>query len=62
MDADGHEVEGEVIVFSTKTREVRFFDSDTVSCIANLALMTEVEEEALDTTAKTAPPRSVAQT
>ncbi|WP_245495450.1 FRG domain-containing protein [Rhizobium ruizarguesonis] len=52
VDSDGHEVDGEVIVLSTKTREVRFFDSDTVSCIANLALMTEAEKEALDTTAK----------
>lgn len=52
VDEAGDEIDGEVIVLSTKSREVRFFDSDTVGCIANLSLMTEAEKDALDTSAK----------
>ncbi|MBB3658415.1 hypothetical protein FHX15_003662 [Rhizobium sp. BK650] len=49
LDANGNEIDGEVIVLSTKSSEVHFFDSDTVSCVANLALMTDTEKDALDT-------------
>lgn len=49
VDNDGNEIDGKVIVLSTKSSEVRFFDADTVSCIAKLALMAESEKDALDT-------------
>jgi hypothetical protein len=35
----------------TKTDEVKFFDSDTVSCIANLSLISEEEKDQLNTSA-----------
>ncbi|MFC0013300.1 FRG domain-containing protein [Devosia nitrariae] len=41
--------EGEVIVMRTPASKVRFFDSDTVSCIANLAWLSEDEKNGLDT-------------
>ena len=43
------EAPGEVIVLKTKTRDVKFFDSDTVSCIACLSLLSHEQKEALDT-------------
>ncbi len=39
---------GEVIVFRVKDTEIKFFDSDTVSCIANLARMTKEDKDKLD--------------
>lgn len=39
---------GEVIVFRVKDTEIKFFDSDTVSCIANLARMTKEDKNNLD--------------
>jgi len=50
-DVEGNEIDGEIIVLTTKTAEVRFFDSDTVSCIANISLLTDVEKDRLDTRA-----------
>ena len=41
--------QGEVIVMRTPRSNVRFFDSDTVSCIANLAWLSEEEKNRLDT-------------
>ncbi|MCW2484957.1 FRG domain-containing protein [Candidatus Symbiopectobacterium sp. NZEC127] len=35
----GDEIDGHVISFSTPKKNIKFFDSDTVSCIANLALI-----------------------
>ncbi|MCL7997937.1 FRG domain-containing protein [Brucella sp. 21LCYQ03] len=48
-DVDGNEIDGEVIVLATKSENVMFFDSDTVSCVANLCLMSEGDQDALDT-------------
>jgi len=45
----GHETNhGEVIVFRVKETEIKFFDSDTVSCIANLARMTNEDKSKLN--------------
>lgn len=43
-------VTGEVIVFRIKKQHVKFFDSDTVSCIANLAHLKVAEKAAIDFT------------
>lgn len=48
-DVNGNEVDGEVIVLTTKSSEVRFFDSDTVSCVANICLLTDVEKDKMKT-------------
>jgi len=42
------EEDGEVICFSTKRDFVKYFDSDTASCIANLARLPKVEKDAID--------------
>jgi hypothetical protein len=39
---------GEVIVFRIKKDQVKFFDSDTVSCVANLAHLKTTEKQAID--------------
>lgn len=39
---------GEVIVFRVKETEIKFFDSDTGSCIANLARMTNEDKGKID--------------
>lgn len=47
MQKDGNyvdEEEGEVIIFSIKRQSVKYFDSDTASCIANLALLPKSEK------------------
>lgn len=41
---------GEVIVLKLKRREIKFFDSDTASCIANLAKLTTQQKRKIDTT------------
>lgn len=41
---------GEVVVFRIKKQHVKFFDSDTVSCIANLAHLKVAEKAAIDFT------------
>ncbi|ULJ73008.1 FRG domain-containing protein [Rhizobium gallicum] len=51
-DAEGNEVDGEVVILKTKSADVRFFDSDTVSCIANISLLTDAEKERMDTKAE----------
>lgn len=43
------EIDGEVIILTTRSENVAFFDSDTVSCVANLCLMSASDQEALDT-------------
>lgn len=45
-DDDG--LPGEVIVFRVKKTHVKFFDSDTVSCLANLAHLKPAERQAID--------------
>jgi len=39
---------GEVIVFRIKKQHVKFFDSDAVSCVANLAHLKVAEKSAID--------------
>lgn len=47
---DHHGKTGEVVVCRIKTRHVKFFDSDTVSCVANLAHLKLAEKNAIDFT------------
>ncbi|MVA61411.1 FRG domain-containing protein [Agrobacterium vitis] len=47
-DAEGNELDGEVIILRTPSTDVLNFDSDRVSCIANLSLMKEEEKKAMD--------------
>lgn len=42
------EIVGEVIRITVKAEKVKYFDSDTVSCLANLAQMDQKDREALD--------------
>lgn len=42
------EIDGNVIVMTTKKSHIKFFDSDTVSCIANLSRLSEKEKNELD--------------
>ena len=49
FDTTESELDGEVIVMTTKSANVMFFDSDTVSCIANLCLMSETDQNVLNT-------------
>lgn len=39
--------DGEVIVFSMKRKDVKYFDSDVASCIANLARLPQSEKEVI---------------
>jgi hypothetical protein len=41
-------IAGEVVVFRIKKNSVKFFDSDTVSCITNLAHLKAAEKNAID--------------
>jgi len=40
--------DGEVIVFSMKSSQIKYFDSDTASCIANLARLSQADKDAID--------------
>ncbi|MGB6034901.1 MAG: FRG domain-containing protein [Cryomorphaceae bacterium] len=40
--------EGEVIVFSMNRKDVKYFDSDVASCIANLARLPQIEKDKID--------------
>jgi len=42
------ETAGEVIIFRIKKQHVKYFDSDAVSCVANLANLKIAEKEAID--------------
>ncbi|MFS7198684.1 FRG domain-containing protein [Rahnella inusitata] len=45
---ENHEkIDGEVIILKTKKTSVKFFDSDTVSCIANLCKLDDPQKEEL---------------
>lgn len=44
------EVDGEVIVFSIDKDKIKYFDSDTASCIANLARLPKTEKNSIDFT------------
>lgn len=47
-DEEGNELDGEVIVIRTPSSDVLHFDSDRVSCIANLSLMKEEEKNVVN--------------
>lgn len=47
-DEDKNEIDGHVIIFKTDRSKIKFFDSDTVSCIANLAMLNHALKEKLD--------------
>lgn len=42
--------DGEVIILSVARDKIKYFDSDTASCIANLARLSTVDKEAIDRT------------
>ncbi len=42
------EEEGEVIVFALNREQIKYFDSDTASCIANLARLPKSEKDQID--------------
>ena len=42
------DVEGEVILFSIDRNLIKYFDSDTASCISNLALLPKSEKDSID--------------
>ena len=42
------EEEGEVIVFSMNRKDVKYFDSDVASCVANLARLPQTEKNEID--------------
>lgn len=44
----GEEIDGEVVILRSKKEDIKFYDSDTVSCLANLALMDFGLKEKLD--------------
>jgi hypothetical protein len=48
-DKDGNEIDGSVVIITVKKREIKFFDSDTVSCIANLSRLPDKIKISLDT-------------
>ena len=48
-DESQNEVDGEVIILTTNKSDVRFYESDKVSCIANLSLLSEEMKNQLDT-------------
>ncbi|WP_411878562.1 FRG domain-containing protein [Polaromonas sp. YR568] len=42
--------DGEVIILTVARNKIKYFDSDTASCIANLARLSTVDKEAIDRT------------
>ncbi|EMZ7273093.1 TPA: FRG domain-containing protein [Klebsiella pneumoniae] len=48
FDKDKNEIDGHVIIFKTDRNKIKFFDSDTVSCIANLSMLSHSLKEELD--------------
>lgn len=47
-DIDKKEIDGHVIIFKTDRSKIKFFDSDTVSCISNLSMLSHTLKEELD--------------
>jgi len=41
------DIDGEVILFSIKESEIKYFDSDSISCLTNLAKLTEDQKDDL---------------
>lgn len=53
VDESGSDDEpGEVIIFTVPRDQVKYFDSDTASCIANLARLSKGEKDQIDVTTK----------
>ncbi len=48
FDNNKNEIDGHVIIFKTDRSRIKFFDSDTVSCIANLSMLNHSLKEKLD--------------
>ncbi|HGN1327924.1 FRG domain-containing protein [Proteus mirabilis] len=48
FDKEKNEIDGHVIIFRTDRDNIKFFDSDTVSCIANLSMLNHSLKEKLD--------------
>lgn len=46
-DEKGKEIDGEVIILKTNKSQVKFFDSDTVSCITNLSNLSKEQKNEL---------------
>lgn len=46
--ADQSELEGEVIVFHVASETMKYFDSDTVSCLSNLSNLTYAQKNGID--------------
>ena len=46
--AEKFDVNGEVVVFRVDTSVVKYYDSDTVSCVSNLAHLTTEQKDAID--------------
>lgn len=42
------EIPGEVVVFRIESQRLKYFDSDTASCIANLARLTQLEKKSIN--------------
>ena len=53
QDKAGNEIDGNVIILTTPKSEIKFFDSDTVSCIANLSRLPARIKSALNTSLTT---------
>lgn len=47
-DVTEPEVPGEVIIFKIDPKQIKYFDSDTASCVANLACLPQVEKERIN--------------
>jgi len=48
LDASGNEIDGHVIIFKTKREHIKFFDSDTVSCISNLSMLSQTLKDEVE--------------
>ncbi|WP_421295868.1 FRG domain-containing protein [Aeromonas sp. 604534] len=46
-DKDGNELDGQVIIMETPKSEIKFYDSDTVSCLSHLALLSADQKSKL---------------
>lgn len=49
LDKNGNEIDGNVIILTAPKSEIKFFDSDTVSCIANLSRLPSRIKSTLNT-------------
>ena len=48
LDDKGNEIDGQIIIFKTLRQNIKFFDSDTVSCISNLPMLSKELKDKLD--------------